>query len=165
MGLVLWSSIERSLNTKEDVLFSERGMIEGEGGLPTLPVGTILVSSSTPIDNNLSDEESPLVEHAEDGSIVCTMDAKMCPDGSYVGRVGKNCEFAPCPDQIISPVVCMPETREAAVCAAVVEPVCGMVQVECVTTPCDPVLQTFSNSCEACQNDRVTSYTEGACSE
>jgi hypothetical protein len=29
--------------------------------------------------------------------IGCTMDAKMCPDGSAVGRIGPNCEFAPCP--------------------------------------------------------------------
>ncbi|MDP3953903.1 MAG: hypothetical protein Q8Q06_00620 [bacterium] len=29
--------------------------------------------------------------------VVCTMDAKLCPDGSYVGRVAPNCEFAPCP--------------------------------------------------------------------
>jgi plastocyanin len=27
----------------------------------------------------------------------CTMDAKLCPDGSYVGRTGPNCEFAACP--------------------------------------------------------------------
>ncbi len=27
----------------------------------------------------------------------CTMEAKLCPDGSSVGRVGPNCEFAPCP--------------------------------------------------------------------
>lgn len=27
----------------------------------------------------------------------CTMDAKQCPDGSYVGRSGPQCEFAPCP--------------------------------------------------------------------
>jgi hypothetical protein len=27
----------------------------------------------------------------------CTMDAKACPDGSYVGRTGPNCEFAACP--------------------------------------------------------------------
>lgn len=27
----------------------------------------------------------------------CTMEAKLCPDGSYVGRTGPNCEFAPCP--------------------------------------------------------------------
>lgn len=26
----------------------------------------------------------------------CTMEAKQCPDGSYVGRVPPNCEFAPC---------------------------------------------------------------------
>lgn len=30
--------------------------------------------------------------------IACTMDAKMCPDGSYVGRVGPSCEFEKCPD-------------------------------------------------------------------
>jgi len=27
----------------------------------------------------------------------CTMDAKICPDGSAVGRSGPKCEFAPCP--------------------------------------------------------------------
>lgn len=27
----------------------------------------------------------------------CTMEAKVCPDGSAVGRSGPNCEFAPCP--------------------------------------------------------------------
>lgn len=26
----------------------------------------------------------------------CTMDAKICPDGTSVGRTGPNCEFAPC---------------------------------------------------------------------
>ncbi len=28
--------------------------------------------------------------------IACTMDARMCPDGSYVGRTGPNCEFTAC---------------------------------------------------------------------
>jgi hypothetical protein len=27
----------------------------------------------------------------------CTTEAKICPDGSGVGRTGPNCEFAPCP--------------------------------------------------------------------
>jgi hypothetical protein len=27
----------------------------------------------------------------------CTQEAKVCPDGSAVGRTGPNCEFAPCP--------------------------------------------------------------------
>jgi hypothetical protein len=30
-------------------------------------------------------------------AVVCTMDAKLCPDGSYVGRIPPNCEFAACP--------------------------------------------------------------------
>ncbi|MFA5188663.1 MAG: hypothetical protein WC460_04860 [Patescibacteria group bacterium] len=28
----------------------------------------------------------------------CTQEAKLCPDGSAVGRTGSNCEFAPCPE-------------------------------------------------------------------
>lgn len=31
--------------------------------------------------------------------IMCTMDAKQCPDGSYVGRTGPNCEFEKCPSE------------------------------------------------------------------
>ena len=30
-------------------------------------------------------------------TVFCTMDAKICPDGSSVGRVPPLCEFAPCP--------------------------------------------------------------------
>ena len=29
--------------------------------------------------------------------VFCTMEAKLCPDGSYVGRTGPNCEFRACP--------------------------------------------------------------------
>jgi endonuclease YncB( thermonuclease family) len=31
-------------------------------------------------------------------AVVCTMDAKLCPDGSSVSRTGSNCEFAACPE-------------------------------------------------------------------
>jgi hypothetical protein len=31
----------------------------------------------------------------------CTMEAKICPDGSAVGRTGPNCEFAPCPPEAL----------------------------------------------------------------
>lgn len=34
------------------------------------------------------------------GQIACTQEAKLCPDGSYVGRNRPKCEFAPCPLQI-----------------------------------------------------------------
>lgn len=33
----------------------------------------------------------------EDGQVVCTLDALLCPDGSYVGRVPPYCQFAACP--------------------------------------------------------------------
>lgn len=29
--------------------------------------------------------------------VACTQEAKLCPDGSAVGRTGPNCEFAACP--------------------------------------------------------------------
>jgi len=29
--------------------------------------------------------------------VACTMEAKQCPDGSYVSRTGPKCEFSPCP--------------------------------------------------------------------
>ena len=28
---------------------------------------------------------------------ICTMEVKICPDGSFVGRIGPDCEFAECP--------------------------------------------------------------------
>lgn len=34
----------------------------------------------------------------EEGPVACTMEAKICPDGTAVGRVGPDCEFAPCPE-------------------------------------------------------------------
>ncbi|MFH0979473.1 MAG: hypothetical protein V1803_00820 [Candidatus Roizmanbacteria bacterium] len=31
-------------------------------------------------------------------NVSCTLEAKICPDGSSVGRVPPDCEFAPCPE-------------------------------------------------------------------
>ncbi len=31
------------------------------------------------------------------GNVACSTEAKQCPDGSFVGRIGTNCDFAPCP--------------------------------------------------------------------
>lgn len=45
------------------------------------------------------------------GGQACTDDAKVCPDGTAVGRTGPNCEFAPCPgekacDQVACTLYC-----------------------------------------------------------
>jgi hypothetical protein len=35
--------------------------------------------------------------------IVCTQDVKLCPDGSYVGRVAPSCAFPICPVPVVTP--------------------------------------------------------------
>lgn len=43
-------------------------------------------------------DEIEIPEEKKEENIVCTMDAKMCPDGSYVGRdPNDNCNFFDCP--------------------------------------------------------------------
>jgi hypothetical protein len=36
--------------------------------------------------------------HKNNNQVACTMEAKICPDGSSVSRTGPNCEFTTCPD-------------------------------------------------------------------
>ena len=48
----------------------------------------------------------PTPAPVEDDTVFCTMDAKACPDGSYVGRIPPNCEFAPCQIATIEPITC-----------------------------------------------------------
>lgn len=44
-----------------------------------------------------SPESLPLKKSIDKNEVVCAMDVKQCPDGSYVGRVAPSCSFAPCP--------------------------------------------------------------------
>ncbi len=81
----------------------------------------------------------------------CNSDAKLCDDGSSVGRSWPNCEFAPCPSE--EPTVC---TMEYA-------PVCASVQVECIKAPCPPIEQTFGNKCMMNANKRATYLHDGEC--
>ncbi len=37
---------------------------------------------------------------ASTGQVACTQEAKLCPDGSAVGRTGPNCEFDACPTEV-----------------------------------------------------------------
>jgi outer membrane protein OmpA-like peptidoglycan-associated protein len=55
------------------------------------------------------------------GPVGCTKEAKMCPDGSAVGRTGPSCEFAPCPGDVTSEtppdgggVVCPQDVKECS---------------------------------------------------
>ena len=54
-------------------------------------VGIVLLTAGAAyfVVNRQADEPIP---------IACTEEAKLCPDGSAVGRTGPNCEFASCPE-------------------------------------------------------------------
>lgn len=45
-------------------------------------------------------ENANSVVSSSDTSAICTQEAKICPDGTSVGRTGSNCEFAPCPQLV-----------------------------------------------------------------
>jgi len=51
-----------------------------------------------------------LVSNNFNSPVACTMEAKICPDGSAVGRSGPNCEFATCPNASTT-VSCTKELR------------------------------------------------------
>lgn len=53
----------------------------------------VVVGSGAFIYRNMM--ERPLSPGGDE--VACTMEAKLCPDGSAVGRQGPNCEFALCP--------------------------------------------------------------------
>jgi hypothetical protein len=58
---------------------------------------------------------------------------------------------------------CEPEQRNADACITLYDPVCVEVQVQCITTPCNPVKETYSNSCNACSNENVLYWESGEC--
>jgi hypothetical protein len=62
----------------------------------------------------------------------CTMEAKLCPDGSYVGRIAPNCEFAECPKTNQGNCVnkCGDGTCQEIVCLAVGCP-CAETKITC----------------------------------
>lgn len=71
----------------------------GEAPAPAIPRGKPIPQPIPP---------APIYEGGGEGgsgggAVACTMDAKMCPDGSYVGRTAPNCEFAPCPTTVSPP--------------------------------------------------------------
>jgi hypothetical protein len=52
--------------------------------------------------------------------------------------------------------------EDVCACTKEYNPVCGKINVQCITTPCDPVEETFSNICEAKKSDAFD-IIEGEC--
>lgn len=153
-GLVLWREVAEA---------PQQVVTDGTGKIATTSPYTAAPATTTLSGN----AETPLPAKPSDGgAVACTMDAKQCPDGSYVGRVAPDCAFAACPTTKPAPedsVVCTDAMKQAEVCPAIYAPVCGLVQVQCIKAPCNPVPETFSSGCNACAQKNVLSYTEGTC--
>ncbi|MFH1546239.1 MAG: hypothetical protein ABIE14_02595 [Patescibacteria group bacterium] len=72
-----------------------------EEGISTCTCATC-GSICRPCGNGICDDNENRCNCPEDcktGAVVCTEDAKVCPDGSTVGRVGPDCEFATCSNE------------------------------------------------------------------
>jgi hypothetical protein len=106
----------------------------------------------------------PFIPPANTAGTVCPQDAKLCPDGSSVGREGLNCDFAACGTATTASkeVTCSAAQRNM-MCTEQYQPVCASYQVQCITTPCNPVPKNYGNSCSACADQNVVSYSEGEC--
>ena len=50
-----------------------------------------------------------------------------------------------------------------ATCTEEYTPVCGSVNIACITTPCEPIKETFSNNCYLNQNPNASFFSEGEC--
>jgi len=72
-------------------------------------------------------------ENKDTNVVACPMDARMCSDGSSVGRVGPNCEFAPCQNSGAdnNVVVCTMEVKMCSDGIAV-----SRVAPDCEFAPC-----------------------------
>ncbi|MBV9349588.1 MAG: carboxypeptidase regulatory-like domain-containing protein [Patescibacteria group bacterium] len=66
---------------------------------------------------------SAMREHA------CTMEAKECPDGTYVGRTGPNCEFAACSHATSTPTRPKNENTGLVKGKIVLGPVCPVERI------------------------------------
>ena len=49
---------------------------------------------------SLTRSPSNITTPSQPDEVACTMDAKLCPDGSSVGRIPPDCEFAECPKTV-----------------------------------------------------------------
>lgn len=58
---------------------------------------------------------------------------------------------------------CSPESRQAASCTPVAQPVCGLLNSSCDAPPCEQVWIDVGNACEACRNITVKGYRLGDC--
>lgn len=68
------------------------------GALAVIGAVTVIVALAGFYKFNFTDGGDIMPPVGGPQQIGCTMEARLCPDGSAVGRSGPRCEFAPCPE-------------------------------------------------------------------
>jgi|GEM_PF-6430430 len=94
------------------------------------------------------------------GAVACTLEARICPDGTAVGRVGPDCEFTPCPVVDDTPTDNTPQgcPEDAMVCpdgSVVVRkpPACEFEECPEQAAVCGNGLCESEEQCETCPVD------------
>ena len=119
-------------------------------------------------------KEKMVREYVSENPENCAVKDFACGTGDrFDDETGCGCEHPapisdPAPDPVppegkLKAIDCTPEQRNAEVCTAEYNPVCGWndpAKIQCIRYPC---ATTYSNSCVACQNPNVISWTEGEC--
>jgi len=83
----------------------------------------------------------------------CTEEAKICPDGSAVGRTGQNCEFTPCPTECNVDSDCVPKEccHPTSCINKALKDVCNLA----CTAVCEGPLDCGAGSC-GCVGNKCT---------
>jgi hypothetical protein len=89
-GGPIMESYPRRCVTSDGRSFTE--IVSGSTAPDVIPGSEDPESRGVNPDRNDPNDVSP-----RPSDVACTMEARQCPDGSYVGRGGLNCEFAACP--------------------------------------------------------------------
>ena len=88
-----------------------------------------------------------LVGCNKSNNVACTEDAKICPDGTAVGRIPPNCEFAECPEE--TPKDATSTVTEGCDYEQEDKNYIGKSQEECsrIKFVCEPSMEYFSDEC------------------
>lgn len=92
-------------------------------------------------------------------AVFCTMEAKQCPDGSYVGRKGPNCEFTPCPGALEPP---SPNLQSGIEGTITIGPTCPVERIPPDPNCADKPYQAAIKVQTADGQKTITQFTSGA---
>ena len=168
-------------NSKIMVNYADRKQSEPFTARPSVGItryfevqGSVLAEVT---EDSAKKEQACILSGGTIGTSLCCKSSGDFPNASLIGACGcspqNSHEVKVCacgPDRVFDgtgcvnqTTFCQPSQQQGDACFQLYDPVCAKVNIQCVTTPCDPINETFSNSCEACRNSLVESYTRGEC--